>query len=169
MVVTMATKGKSANPDLGAIKCDACDGFAAIRRQKTGRQYLYLHCPNCGMDKRSGEKLQAKWEKAISEPNANLSAIDSEVSPSVATENQPLKMQHELKPDEWHPEHVIQAVQSINNETKETETDDESNRTKHETDRSISSNGEPSNGFKYFIAGTITGLFAIAGIRASAS
>ena len=38
---------KSNNPDLGAVECDGCGGFAAVRQQKTGKKYLYLHCKNC--------------------------------------------------------------------------------------------------------------------------
>ena len=54
-----------ANDNLGDIKCGGCDNTAHVRQQKTGKKLLYLYCPNCGMDKRSGAKLQAKWQAAI--------------------------------------------------------------------------------------------------------
>lgn len=53
------------NKNLGGITCGGCDGGAHIRQQATGKKLLYLYCPNCGMDKRSGAKLQAKWQSAI--------------------------------------------------------------------------------------------------------
>ena len=31
---------KSNNPDLGAVECDGCGGFAAVRQQKTGKKYF---------------------------------------------------------------------------------------------------------------------------------
>lgn len=54
-----------ANENLGDLNCGGCDGVAHVRQQKTGKKLLYLYCPNCGMDKRSGAKLQTKWQAAI--------------------------------------------------------------------------------------------------------
>ena len=154
---------KSNNPDLGVIECEGCDSFAVIRRQRTGKKYLYINCPNCGMDKRSGAKLQAKWERAIGnqqpEPGVDLSP----------------KPQSQLSHDkgEWlPPEFRPQAQQphALTHETKTSEqgTANERNieptqRIEHEKNNTSGSNG----GLGLFIFGALAGFAAIAGIRAN--
>jgi hypothetical protein len=50
---------------LGYIKCDGCGEQAAIK--KIGNSdLLYMHCKQCGCDRRSGALVQAKWQAAIS-------------------------------------------------------------------------------------------------------
>ena len=159
---------KSNNPDLGAIECDACGGFAAIRRQKNGRKLLYLHCKNCGMDKRSGEKLQAKWEKAIGGTVADIPSIEKITVEKQAEES-----------GEWIPQEVRNEIERINHETK-TQTNDSgendsgtttkrnggtAQRIENKADNTSSSNAEPKHGFAWFFFGTIAGIAAIAGIR----
>jgi len=155
---------KSNNPDLGAIECDACGGFAAIRRQRTGRQLLYLHCKNCGMDKRSGAKLQAKWERAIGEHPP-----EPEVDLSPKPQAQLSHGKGEWLPPEIRPQ--AQQSQALTHETKTSEqgTTNERNseqpqRIEHEENSTSTSNG----GIGLFIFGAIAGLAAIAGIRANA-
>ncbi|RZD19840.1 hypothetical protein [Pseudoalteromonas sp. MEBiC 03485] len=155
---------KSNNPDLGAIECDACGGFAAIRRQRTGRQLLYLHCKNCGMDKRSGAKLQAKWERAIGE---------QQPEPEVDLSPKPLaQLSHDK--GEWLPPEIrpqAQQPQALTHETKTSEqgtanerNNESAQRIEHEKNDTSGSNG----GLGLFIFGAIAGLAAIAGIRANA-
>ncbi|WP_417437546.1 hypothetical protein [Idiomarina abyssalis] len=159
----MAAKGKSNNPPLGVIECDGCGGFATIRRRSNGRRLLYTHCVNCGMNQMSGAKLQAKWEKAIGQNMGENSAIESEISQPL---NAP-QIPSEIKADEWQPPEVIQAIQSVNNEIKESETNERNNTNSTEKNISGTGDGRASNGFGFFIFGAITGLAAIAGIRAS--
>ncbi|PLT23520.1 hypothetical protein [Pseudoalteromonas sp. MelDa3] len=162
----MATK--SSNPDLGALGCDGCGGFGVVRQQKTGRKLLYFYCENCGMDKRSGKLLQAKWRKAIDEQPPEMPALNSE----------PVK-QEVASGGEWMPQEVKNEIERINNEAK-TKTNDSgandsgtitkrngepSQRIENETDRFSSSHARPSNGFGFFIFGAFAGLAAIAGIR----
>ncbi|MBU2871977.1 hypothetical protein [Colwellia sp. E2M01] len=54
-----------ANESLGLISCSGCNGDAHIKRKKTGKKLLYLHCKNCGLDQRSGKLLQERWQQAI--------------------------------------------------------------------------------------------------------
>ncbi|WP_054200924.1 hypothetical protein [Pseudoalteromonas undina] len=152
---------KSNNPDLGAVECDGCGGFAAVRQQKTGKKYLYLHCKNCGMDKRSGEKLQAKWQKAIGEKPPELPALNSEPAP-----------QNLSAGGEWIPPEVKNEIERINNESKTTElekanarTSEPAKRINNEQNSISTSDGGVANGFGFFICGAFAGLAAIAGLR----
>ncbi|BAJ02163.1 hypothetical protein [Shewanella violacea] len=52
------------NPILATIECDGCTGDASIKKLNNS-PLLYLHCKTCGMDRRSGKQLQAKWQAAI--------------------------------------------------------------------------------------------------------
>ncbi|TMO62856.1 hypothetical protein [Pseudoalteromonas aurantia] len=85
---------KSPNTELGTIECEGCGSFASIRRRANGKQLLYLHCKNCGLDQRSGAKLQAKWTKVISTETQQSQAIESE---------QQEVLNHNPAPDEWAP------------------------------------------------------------------
>ena len=71
-----------ANESLGQIECSGCDGTADIKRRTNGKRLLYLHCKNCGLDQRSGAKLQAKWQ-------AIIDGINSPVATTQANEWQP--------------------------------------------------------------------------------
>ncbi|WP_151201418.1 hypothetical protein [Pseudoalteromonas piscicida] len=146
---------KSANPDLGHIQCDGCSGMAAIRRQRTGRQYLYLHCPNCGMDKRSGHLIQAKWEKAIK----------GEVSETLATEtptNQPV-ITHKPAANEWTPT-TTETEQNHDDQQSEAERDNKRNGSEPERKQDDSGTNWGAIG-----RGVFAGLCAVAGIRVLAS
>jgi len=151
---------KSNNPDLGAVECDGCGGFAAVRQQKTGRKLLYLHCKNCGMDKRSGAKLQAKWQKAIGEKPPELPALNSEPAP-----------QNLSGGGEWIPPEIKNEIERINNETKTSGANsNERNsepkpRINNEQNSIGTSNGGSTNGFGFFICGAFAGLAAVAGLR----
>ncbi|KID38051.1 hypothetical protein [Pseudoalteromonas maricaloris] len=90
---------KSTNEELGVIECDGCGTFASIRRRKNGKQLLYLHCKNCGLDQRSGANLQAKWAKAIKQQPQQPQALQSENS-----EMQTQVVLHNPAPDEWVPQ-----------------------------------------------------------------
>ncbi|MEQ3528734.1 hypothetical protein [Pseudoalteromonas sp. XMcav11-Q] len=89
---------KSTNEELGVIECDGCDSFASIRRRKNGKQLLYLHCKNCGLDQRSGANLQAKWAKAINQQHQQPQALQSKIS-----EPENVTAHHTPAPDEWAP------------------------------------------------------------------
>lgn len=54
---------------LGYIECDGCGQTANIKKLKNST-LLYLHCKQCGMDRRSGATLQAKWQAAIDSPQS---------------------------------------------------------------------------------------------------
>ena len=77
-VFTVAAYAKSkenqamSNPVLGHIECDACDQVADIKQRANGNRLFYLHCKQCGMDNRSGAKLQAKWKAATQAKNPGL-------------------------------------------------------------------------------------------------
>ena len=159
----MATKGKSNNPPLGDIECDGCDGFATIRRRSNGRRLLYTHCVNCGMNQMSGAKLQAKWEKAIGQNMGENSAIESEISQPLNTPQVP----SEIKVGEWMPAEVKQELERINNETKESETNERNNGIISEKNSIGASNGRPENGVGFFIIGALAGLAAVAGLRSA--
>jgi len=79
------------NKNLGDIQCSGCDGVAHVRQQATGKKLLYLYCPNCGMDKRSGAKLQAKWQAAIDGVSLDVPSK----SEKLAAEWQPEKLDKE--------------------------------------------------------------------------
>jgi hypothetical protein len=49
-----------ANEIEGYVECEACGNQANIKRKATGKKLLYIHCPKCGLDQRSGDKMQAK-------------------------------------------------------------------------------------------------------------
>ncbi|WP_345857392.1 hypothetical protein [Shewanella algae] len=49
---------------LGYISCDGCGGDAAIKKLGNS-ELLYLHCKQCGCDRRSGAMVQEKWQAAI--------------------------------------------------------------------------------------------------------
>lgn len=162
---------KSSNPDLGAVECDGCGGFAAVRQQKTGRKLLYLHCKNCGMDKRSGEKLQAKWRKAIGEQPPEITAFKSESVPSAQNAT--------VLNNEWQPREVREEIERINNEAKTQKNDSGANDSGTNTERNSESkpritseqngistgNGGAANGLAFFAFGAFAGLAAIAGLR----
>ncbi|MCG7551963.1 hypothetical protein [Pseudoalteromonas sp. Of11M-6] len=92
---------KSSNEELGVIECDGCGTFASIRRRKNGKQLLYLHCTNCGLDQRSGANLQAKWAKAINQQPQQPQALQSEISEISEPKN--VTAHHVPAPDEWTP------------------------------------------------------------------
>lgn len=77
-----------ANPELASITCDGCQNPASIKKLNNSN-YLYLHCKKCGMDRRSGEDLQAKWQAAIDQKQTQS---DQVVVPEV-----------ENSPREWTP------------------------------------------------------------------
>lgn len=160
----MAAKGKSNNPDLGGIECDGCGGFAAIRRKSTGRRLLYEHCPNCGMNQKSGEKLQAKWEKAIANPISEQVAINTEIKPVHNT----VAPAEKVNAEEWQPAELKQEIERIKNENATTRTAETAKRISNETDTTGTSIGGAKNGFACFAFGLFAGIAAIAGVRAKA-
>jgi len=60
---------------LGHIECDGCGQNAGIKKISNS-PLLYLHCKKCGMDRRSGAALQAKWQAAIDSPQSLDTAQD---------------------------------------------------------------------------------------------
>ncbi|MBY5920409.1 hypothetical protein [Ferrimonas balearica] len=54
-----------ANPAIGKLRCNTCDDVAEVRQQCNGERLLYTICPNCGMDRRSGAKVQAMWREQM--------------------------------------------------------------------------------------------------------
>ncbi|MCS6211260.1 hypothetical protein [Shewanella baltica] len=63
---------------LGQIECDGCGQNAGIKKISNS-PLLYLHCKKCGMDRRSGAALQAKWQAAIDSPQSLDGAQDDAV------------------------------------------------------------------------------------------
>jgi len=63
---------------LGHIECDGCGQNAGIKKISNS-PLLYLHCKKCGMDRRSGAALQAKWQAAIDSPQSLDGAQDDAV------------------------------------------------------------------------------------------
>ena len=113
---------KTDNPSLAKIACGGCDGQADIKRKRTGKKLLYLHCTNCGLDQRSGAKLQARWQGAINGTfNGNMSDSEntetlSEISHGhidIATEltTDPSTNRAANSPsDEWQPQRDIKKL-----------------------------------------------------------
>ncbi|MCS6180956.1 MULTISPECIES: hypothetical protein [Shewanella] len=64
---------------LGHIECDGCGQAANIKKVGNSKALLYLHCPNCGLDRRSGAMVQAKWQAAIDSPQSLDGAQDDAV------------------------------------------------------------------------------------------
>jgi len=73
---------KTNNPSLAKTTCNGCNGQADIKQKKTGKKLLYLHCKNCGLDQRSGNFLQLKWQHAID----GISEIDIEQLTEIVSE-----------------------------------------------------------------------------------
>lgn len=153
----MAIKGKSNNPDLGVIECDGCDAFAVIRRRANGKRLLYEHCPNCGMNQKSGAKLQAKWARAIAKEGGGQ-------SPEIPSfKSEPVHKIESIETGEWLPEELIKEMERIQNETaKKGECNERINSEKNPIS---TSDGKPANGFGFFFFGAIAGVAAIAGLR----
>ena len=96
---------KTDNASLANIVCNGCNGQANIKRKRTGKKLLYLHCTNCGLDQRSGEFLQKKWQHAIdgiSEITSEVvTEVDSELSkPTTETISETIA---ESSEQEWQP------------------------------------------------------------------
>ncbi|MBQ4844403.1 hypothetical protein [Pseudoalteromonas sp. MMG005] len=85
---------KSTKENLGVIECNACGVFANIRRRANGQKLLYIACPNCGNDQRSGAAQQAKLEKVIS--------TETQQSQAIQSERQEV-LNHNPAHDEWAP------------------------------------------------------------------
>jgi predicted RNA-binding Zn-ribbon protein involved in translation (DUF1610 family) len=49
---------------LGQVECSAC-GTQANIKERGNSSKLYLHCPNCGLDQRSGKRQQDKLQAII--------------------------------------------------------------------------------------------------------
>ncbi len=115
------------------------------------------------MDKRSGEKLQAKWRKAIGEQPPEITAFKSEPAPSVQNAT--------ALNNEWQPREVREEIERINNETKTSgANNNERNsepkpRITSEQNGISTGNGGAANGFTFFAFGAFAGLAAIAGLR----
>lgn len=94
------------NEQLASIECVACGcAEAAIKRRKNGKRLLYIHCPKCGTDQRSGAKLQADLERRVS------AALKGETPPTAANdEPTPAPMVAEIAElEEWQPEQIETA------------------------------------------------------------
>lgn len=48
-----------ANDELGRIACD-CGKVASVYQAKRKGAHLYSRCPNCGLDQRTGKRVQEK-------------------------------------------------------------------------------------------------------------
>ena len=83
---------KTDNPELAKVACEGCGGEASVKRRANGKRLLYLHCPSCGVDQRSGAKLQAEWQAAI-----------DGITPNQPTE-QTESITETTELAEWHPE-----------------------------------------------------------------
>ncbi|MFT5755408.1 MAG: hypothetical protein ACI9LM_000115 [Alteromonadaceae bacterium] len=97
---------KTDNPSLGNIICHGCECQADIKQKKTGKKLLYLHCKNCGLDQRSGNFLQLKWQHAIdgvSETDTEeLTEITTEIISEVTSETVS-EITPKLTEKEWQP------------------------------------------------------------------
>ncbi|GHE87420.1 hypothetical protein [Thalassotalea profundi] len=129
---------KTDNPILGECTCDACGNNAGIKRKRTGKKLLYLHCPNCGLDQRSGALIQAKWQAIIdgvelpsekAEKIAELQPISTETASEIKTEVTP-----EIS-ENWQPDNNIEKVMKNDNSGTKTRPD------KSEQESSESSGG----------------------------
>ena len=122
----------SEKPSLGQTACDGCDGLAHIKRKATGKKLLYLHCPNCGLDQRSGKLLQQKWQTAITneEPQAAAPPVTKPV-------------------DEWTPDYE-QRKATPNPSQREQQNEPAAERNNSEEEPTSKRSG---NGVKYVIAG----------------
>ena len=86
---------------LGTINCDGCGNQAGIKKLKNS-DYLYLHCPKCGCDRRTGELVQSTWRAATQSPESvdnPQDAEDPEWSPSRETHSNKSGISGELLPE----------------------------------------------------------------------
>ncbi|KZN46008.1 hypothetical protein [Pseudoalteromonas luteoviolacea] len=149
---------KSDKKDLGAIDCEGCGGIASIRRRSNGKQLLYLHCPNCGLDQRSGAQLQAKWAKAIAKNSQSESlAVVDEITPQQSTADQKTA-------GEWSPA-LMQNSGDLPNDNTDTNT--ESERIEHEQKSDSGSDGRSGNGLAVWLPFVLFGIATVVGIKIS--
>lgn len=152
---------KSTNPDLANCTCDGCNGTGHIRQQKTGKRLLYFYCPTCGMDKRSGELLQAKWRKLVDAANNGEAIEIQRETPRETAPKNPIQL------DEWTPDYQtklesmknVRAVQHSRSELPAANRNPE-RITEHENDSSASSRADGQ--FSQILLGV--GIFALAAI-----
>ncbi|WP_394131663.1 hypothetical protein [Shewanella maritima] len=85
-----------AGEPLACVECDACGGQGVIKKLSNS-PLLYLHCKSCGCDRRSGKRLQAKWNAAISN-----SALEDDTQTASNPES-----------DEWQPTRQTQSAPQV--------------------------------------------------------
>lgn len=54
-------------PVVGTMNCGTCNSQATLHETARGtrKALLYVRCPLCGCDQRTGEKIQAQWRQAM--------------------------------------------------------------------------------------------------------
>jgi len=91
-----------ANEILGYMACPSCDQQAAIMQARRKGAHLYTSCPDCGMDQRTGKRVQlAIWRAASwkGEPPTPPSNIEGELVAGEKPKPKPTAVQ-----DDWSPE-----------------------------------------------------------------
>jgi|GEM_PF-2506555 len=96
---------RTANPTLGSVQCD-CGQLADVKQARRGKgRYLYSHCPECGIDQRTGARVQAHlwaatvWRNGLkpSEPPPNVRAQPQ------TTEQEPVQRAAASVDDDFNP------------------------------------------------------------------
>lgn len=79
----------------GEIVCNSCGNIAALKQIKNSAN-LYMHCKECGCDRRTGKGIQKKWQNAI----AGIMPDLPENNPETKSE---LSEAETLDAPEWKP------------------------------------------------------------------
>ncbi|OEG72323.1 hypothetical protein BEL05_04930 [Shewanella colwelliana] len=94
---------KKANPTVvGKLACGACSAVMEVRERSNGKKLLYTYCPNCKIDQRSSDQVQAFWRNNMVAPNAEITTLPTSNNLPVAN-NQP-EQDTGVELDEWSPE-----------------------------------------------------------------
>lgn len=54
-------------PVVGTMQCETCNSQATLHETARGtrKALLYVRCPECGCDQRTGAKIQAHWRQTM--------------------------------------------------------------------------------------------------------
>ncbi|QLE85573.1 hypothetical protein FLM48_11080 [Shewanella sp. Scap07] len=99
-----------AGEPLAHIECDGCGNQAAIKKLSNS-PLLYLHCKKCGCDRRSGERVQAKWQQAVESPHSLDDKQESDWSPSRETHKNNPENSGDLEQNEDNQDNGTESFQ----------------------------------------------------------
>lgn len=104
-----------AGETLAHTECNGCEGVANIKQRANSKNILYLHCPTCGLDQRTGKKIQAFWRGIVD----GSGTVEQAIKPA---QHAPKQEQEESEPEpelsDWKPD---QQTQKITNDAEHQE------------------------------------------------